>query len=115
VELQNPPCLPAGQDVGANGVFREVIFAHSLIVIPQTSDQPFVAQRVRRLGAGHALYRQPVHPAALNRLVDAIVADESVRSECNQIAESFKKAGGPVKAADVILDYLSAQARTVQT
>jgi len=75
-------------------------------VIPQTSDQPFVAQRVRRLGAGYALYRQPVRPAELNRLVDAILADESVRAECNRIAESFKRAGGFVRAADVILDYV---------
>jgi len=44
--------------------------------------------------------------------VDAIVADESVRTECNRIAESFKEAGGFVRAADAILDYLSAQGRT---
>jgi UDP:flavonoid glycosyltransferase YjiC (YdhE family) len=41
-------------------------------------------------------------------LVDAILADGSVRAECNRITESFKEAGGFVRAADVILDYVSA-------
>ena len=100
---------------GMGSVSEGLLHGVPLIVIPQTSDQPFVAQRVRRLGAGYALYREPARPAELNRLVDAIVADENARAECNRIAESFKEAGGAVRAADVILDYLSAQARTTQT
>ena len=100
---------------GMGSVSEGLLHGVPLIVIPQTSDQPFVAQRVRRLGAGYALYREPARPAELNRLVDAIVTDESVRAECNRIAESFKEAGGAVRAADVILDYLAAQARTTQT
>jgi MGT family glycosyltransferase len=97
---------------GMGSVSEGLLYGVSLIVIPQAADQPFVAQRVRRLGAGYVLYRQPARPAELNRLVDAIVADESVRAECNRIAESFKEAGGFVRAADAILDYLSAQGRT---
>lgn len=64
-----------------------------------------MAQRVRRLGAGYALYGERVHPAELDRLVDAIGADDRVRAEGNRIAESFKEAGGAVKAEEVILDY----------
>lgn len=97
---------------GMGSVSEGLLHGVPLIVIPQTADQPFVAQRVRRLGAGYVLYRQPGRPAELNRLVDAIVADESVRAECNRIAESFKEAGGFVRAADAILDYLSEQGRT---
>jgi MGT family glycosyltransferase len=93
---------------GMGSVSEGLLHGVPLIVIPQTSDQPFVAHRVSRLGAGYALYRQPVSPAELNRLVDAIIADESVRAECNRIAESFKEAGGFVRAADVILNYVSA-------
>jgi MGT family glycosyltransferase len=91
---------------GMGSVSEGLLYGVPLIVVPQTSDQPFVAQRVRRLGAGYALHRQPVRPTELNRLVDAIVVDESVRAECNRIAESFKEAGGFVRAADVILNYL---------
>jgi MGT family glycosyltransferase len=93
---------------GMGSVSEGLLYGVPLIVIPQTSDQPFVAQRVRRLGAGYALFRQPARPAELNRLVDAIVADESVHAECNRIAESFQGAGGSVRAADVILEYVSA-------
>ncbi|MCK4599687.1 glycosyl transferase [Candidatus Bipolaricaulota bacterium] len=100
---------------GMGSVSEGLLHSVPLIVIPQAADQPFVAQRVRRLGAGYVLYRQLARPAELDRLVDAIVADESVRAECNRIAESFKEAGGFVRAADVILDCLSAQARTAQT
>ncbi len=91
---------------GMGSVSEGLLHGVPLIVIPQTSDQPFVAQRVRRLGAGYALYRQLVRPAELNRLVDAILTDESVRAECSRIAESFKSAGGCVRAADVILGYV---------
>jgi MGT family glycosyltransferase len=93
---------------GMGSVSEGLLCGVPLIVIPQTSDQPFVAQRVRQLGAGYALFRQPARPAELNRLVDAIVADESVHAECNRIAESFQGAGGSVRAADVILEYVSA-------
>ena len=93
---------------GMGSVSEGLLHGIPLIVIPQTSDQPFVAQRVRRLGAGYALYGQLARPAELNRLVDAIIADDSVHVECNRIAESFREAGGYVRAADVILDYVSA-------
>jgi MGT family glycosyltransferase len=97
---------------GMGSVSEGLLHGVPLIVIPQAADQPFVAQRVRRLGAGYVLFRQPARLAELNRLVDTIVADEGVRAECNRIAESFKEAGGFVRAADVILDYLSTQGRT---
>jgi len=90
---------------GMGSVSEGLLYGVPLIVIPQMADQPFVAQRVKRLGAGYVLYRQPSRPAELNRLVDAIVADKSVHAECNRIAASFKEAGGFVRAADVILDY----------
>lgn len=85
-----------------------------LIVVPQTGDQPFVAQRVKRLGAGYVLYRQPPRPAELNRLVDEIVADEHVRTACRKIAKSFAEAGGSVKAANVILEYVSSRIRPLK-
>jgi len=94
---------------GMGSVSEGLLHGVPLIVIPQTADQPFVAQRVKRLGAGYVLYRQPASPAELNRLVDAIVADDRLRRECSRIAESFREAGGYVRAADVILDYLSAR------
>jgi MGT family glycosyltransferase len=97
---------------GMGSVSEGLLHGVPLIVVPQTSDQPFVAQRVRRLGAGYVLYRRPAHPAELDQHVDAIVADERVRAECNRIAESFKEAGGFVRAADEISAYLSAQVRT---
>ena len=90
---------------GMGSVSEGLLHSVPLIVIPQTADQPFVAQRVKRLGAGYVLYRQPASPAELNRLVDAIIADDGLRAECDRIAESFKEAGGYVRAADVILDY----------
>jgi MGT family glycosyltransferase len=95
---------------GMGSVSEGLLHGVPLIVVPQTSDQPFVAQRVRRLGAGYALFRQPVRPAELDRLVDAILTDQGVRAECDRIAESFREAGGFVRAADVILEYLASHA-----
>jgi MGT family glycosyltransferase len=92
---------------GMGSVSEGLLYGVALIVIPQAADQPFVAQRVGRLGAGYVLYRQPDRPAELNRLVDAVVADESVHAECDRIAQSFKEAGGFVRAADAILEHLS--------
>jgi MGT family glycosyltransferase len=96
---------------GMGSVSEGLLHGVPLIVVPQTSDQPFVAQRVRRLGAGYVLHKRSARPAELDQLVDAIVADEGVRAECNRIAESFKEAGGFIRAADEILDHVSAQTR----
>ncbi len=93
---------------GMGSVSEALLYGVPLIVVPQTSDQPFVAQRVKRLGAGYALFRKPVRPEELNRLVDAIAADDAVRAACGRIAESFRQAGGFIRAADEILDYVSA-------
>jgi MGT family glycosyltransferase len=95
---------------GMGSVSEGLLYGVPLIVIPQAADQPFVAHRVSRLGAGYVLYRQPPRPAELNRLVDAILADERAHAECSRIAESFREAGGSARAAEVILDYLSVQA-----
>jgi MGT family glycosyltransferase len=98
---------------GMGSVSEGLLFGVPLIVIPQAADQPFVAQRVKRLGAGYVLYRQP-RPEELNRLVDAIADDESVRAECVRIAESFREAGGFTRAADVIVDYLASKGVSVR-
>jgi MGT family glycosyltransferase len=77
-----------------------------LIVYPQMADQPFVAQRVKTLGAGYVIYQVPKRPAELDEMVDAIVADEGVQAECQRIATSFREAGGAVRAADAIGAYI---------
>ncbi len=94
---------------GMGSVSEGLLYGVPLIVIPQVSDQPFVAQRVEQLGAGIALFRLPHQSAKLNRLVDEIIADERARAACERIARSFREAGGFVRAADVILGYVGTQ------
>jgi len=91
---------------GMGSVSEGLLVGVPLIVIPQTSDQPFVAQRLRRLGAGYVLFKLPSKPAELDQLVDRIITDESVKEAAQRIAESFVEAGGYLKAADVIQAYV---------
>ncbi|MBN1400326.1 MAG: glycosyl transferase family 1, partial [Anaerolineae bacterium] len=92
---------------GMGSVSEGLLYGVPLIIAPQAADQPFVAERIRRLGAGYVLPRRRVRPAELSRLVDAILADEGVRAKAGRIAESFRAAGGAARAAEVILERLS--------
>jgi UDP:flavonoid glycosyltransferase YjiC (YdhE family) len=76
-----------------------------LVVIPQGSDQFFVAQRVEELKAGIVLDRRRVTPEMLRQAVEQAISDARLRANAKVIGDSFREAGGCVRAAHEIMQF----------
>lgn len=75
-----------------------------MILIPQFADQPFVASRVAKLGAGIVIEKDKVTPEALKQSVVKILTDNKFRRNSEKIGKSLREAGGYKKGVDEILN-----------
>ena len=90
---------------GMNSVSEGLWYGVPLVVIPQGSDQFFVAQRVEELKAGIVLDRRRVTPERLRQAVEQAISDARLRANAKIIGESFHEAGGFVRAAHEITRF----------
>lgn len=96
---------------GMNSVSEALYYGVPLLLAPQSADQPWVARRARRLGAGRVLRRRDMRPEALRRRVEAMLADPSYARASHWIGQTLREAGGSVRAADTIQGLLAGSAR----
>ena len=89
---------------GMNSVNESLYYSVPLVCCPQTAEQGGVARRVEELGAGVQLKNVSVRQ--LRSAVETVLADEKYKENAGKIAESFRKSGGAVKAADAILKVI---------
>jgi MGT family glycosyltransferase len=94
---------------GMNSVSEALYHGVPLIIIPQAGDQTFVARRVEQLGAGKMLHRSKVHMHQLRHLVDDIIASSAFRKASDRIGATLRQAGGYIRAADEIEQFISNQ------
>lgn len=87
---------------GMNSVNESLYFGVPLVMVPQTSEQGGVAERVLQLGAGIRLSKTDTAP--ILDAVERILTDESFKRNAAAIAESFKRCPGAAGAADKILE-----------
>ena len=87
---------------GMNSVSESLYFEVPLVMLPQTTEQKGVAQRVLELGAGI----KPDKPNADSILiaVNDILNDSSYKKNAKRIASDFKNCSGPKGAVDKILE-----------
>lgn len=85
---------------GMNSVNESLYFGVPLIMLPQTSEQGGVAERVLQLGAGIKLTK--TDSASILDAVQKILADPSFQQNAAAIADGFKKCAGATGAADKI-------------
>ncbi|MBA4541519.1 glycosyltransferase [Thermoactinomyces daqus] len=90
---------------GMNSTSEGLYYGVPLIVIPQSADQPLIAQRVANLGAGIQLKQEGLTPAGLRKEAERILEDSSFRNVCRKIGNSFRAAGGYQRAVDEIFAY----------
>lgn len=88
---------------GMNSVSEGLYYGVPLVVIPQMSEQWIVGRRVEELGAGAFLAKGDVTPQSLRSSVELVLGDGRFRSQARALGESFKAAGGAVRAADAVL------------
>lgn len=86
---------------GMNSVNESLYFGVPLIMLPQTSEQGGVAERVHQLGAGVKLSKTDI--VSILGAVNEVLADSSYRQNTAAIADGFKRCSGAKGAADKIM------------
>ena len=86
---------------GMNSVSESLYFGVPLVMLPQTSEQKGVAERVKQLGAGLMLNKTDA-PAILNA-IDAVLNDPGYEQNAAAIGEGFRRCPGAKGAAEKIL------------
>ena len=90
---------------GMNSVTESLYFGVPLVMLPQTSEQSGVAERVSQLGAGMKLIRSDA--ASILDAINTIFTDITYAQNANKVAEGFRKCPGAKGAADKILQVCS--------
>lgn len=88
---------------GMNSTNEGLYFNIPLILIPQSVDQPFVANRVAELGAGIVIEKNRITPEAINKCAAEILSDDNFRLNSEKIGESLREAGGYKVGVDEII------------
>ena len=86
---------------GMNSVSEGLYFGVPLIMLPQTSEQGGVAERVWQLGAGMKLKKTDI--MSIRSAVETILFDATYRENAEKIAAGFKCCSGAKGAADKII------------
>lgn len=87
---------------GMNSVSESLYFEVPLVMLPQTSEQEGVAERVLELGAGIRL--KDADADLLLNAINEILSGDAYKKNAAQISEGFKKCRGAEAAADKILE-----------
>jgi MGT family glycosyltransferase len=96
---------------GMNSVHEALWFGVPMIVVPQASDQLFVARRVEELGAGIRLENAQVTVERVRTAVETLLASQTAREASATLGQSLKSAGGFHKASDEIEAFIQRNVR----
>lgn len=86
---------------GMNSISESLYYGVPLVMLPQTSEQKGVAERVLQLGAGLKLSKMDAD--SISNAVNRIISDPSYRKNAEAISADFKQCSGARGAADKIL------------
>jgi MGT family glycosyltransferase len=89
---------------GMNSTNEGLYYDVPLILIPQSVDQPLVANRVAELGAGIVIEKSETTPEMLKKCVERIFSDNSFKINSEKIGKSLREAGGYKRGVDEILN-----------
>ncbi|MCM3340644.1 glycosyl transferase family 1 [Paenibacillus sp. MER TA 81-3] len=92
---------------GMNSAHEGLYYGVPLLVIPQSADQPIIAEQVSKVGAGITLRMQGVTVQQLREAADHVLSDSSYKKAAACMQQSFQESGGYVQAVDEILEYIS--------
>ncbi|MCM3768612.1 macrolide family glycosyltransferase [Neobacillus niacini] len=89
---------------GMNSVHEGLYFGVPLIVIPQSADQPAIAEQVAHIGAGIQLQMQTLTANQLLEAVDRVLNQPSFLKTSLKMKESLQTSGGYRQAVDKIFE-----------
>ncbi|WP_062235806.1 macrolide family glycosyltransferase [Fictibacillus sp. FJAT-27399] len=90
---------------GMNSTNEGLYYGVPLIVIPQSADQPIIAQQVANIGAGIQLQMQSLIANQLREALNHVLNHPSFHKAVANIRESFQKSGGYHQAVDEIFEF----------
>jgi glycosyltransferase, MGT family len=90
---------------GMNGISEALFYGVPVISIPYTFDEPLNTLQLTKLGAGIGINFGEYAPSTLENAVNEILMNETYKTSCMKISDSFKKAGGYKTAVDYIFEY----------
>lgn len=96
---------------GMNSVMEAIYYGVPMVVVPQQPEQAMTAARVAELGLGVALEPGQVTAGALRDAVATISGDAGYRSRIAYMQQAARDAGGYLRAADVIQQFVHQQSR----
>ena len=85
---------------GMNSVSESLYHGVPLVMLPQTSEQGGVAERVRQVGAGIKL--EKTDATSIRSAIETVMSDASFKENAVKISESFRRCPGAKGAADKI-------------
>jgi MGT family glycosyltransferase len=89
---------------GMNSVQEALYYGVPMVLAPQAADQFWISARVVELGAGVSL-------RTVREDVGRILSDSKYATAARHIGASLRAAGGPMRAADVIQNFVSKSAK----
>ncbi|EKQ56608.1 MULTISPECIES: macrolide family glycosyltransferase [unclassified Clostridium] len=92
---------------GMNSTNEGLYYDLPLILIPQSVDQPFVANRVAELGAGIIIEKDKITSEILNQSVTRILSDNNFKINSEKIGKSLRDAGGYKKGVNEIMNLIN--------
>ena len=84
-----------------NSVSESLYFSVPLVMVPQTTEQKAVAERVLQIGAGVMLKK--TDEKTIFESIEIVLSEESYRKNAKAVSEGFKRCKGAVGAVDKIL------------
>ena len=96
---------------GMNSVNESLYFGVPLVMLPQTSEQGGVAERVHQLGAGIKLNKADI-PSIL-KAVNMLLSNAAFKENAMKISEGFRRCPGAKGAADKIIQVVQCQKQAV--
>jgi MGT family glycosyltransferase len=97
---------------GMNSTHEGLRYGVPLLVVPQTTEQSLVAERVTHFQAGRSLAPGRVTAQRLYNEVTTLLSDPTYARNARRLGESFRQAGGYQRAAEEILSYVAAKTNT---
>jgi MGT family glycosyltransferase len=94
---------------GMNSVHEALYLNVPLLLAPQQSEQAITAARVAELGAG--LLLEELTASKIRETAEIVLNDPSYRQKAALLGESLRKAGGPLRAADLVMDWAASATR----
>ena len=102
-------CITHG---GLNTVMDSLTCGVPMVAVPVTNDQPAVAARVRRAGAGEVIVPARLTAARLRAGVRRVLEVPEFQRRARELKTSIERAGGVERAADIVESALARASST---